>query len=154
MFTYSAFSALKIGQRVKIKCEPVDGNTLNALEISYKEPKDQLEMEGKIQSLDAKNNVIGLLNQTFSIPPGIPVKNEHRENTELSKLAVGDMAKLIGHRSTDGEFIPVKLKTWKPIGVENDELQGNIESISSDEQILKLMNYNIIVNEATEYKGF
>lgn len=148
------FNNLKMGQRVKVKGKPAEGNNFSALEISIKPGDDEAALEGKIQSLDAEKNTVRLMNRDFALTNGVEIKNVQRQAITLKNLKMGDIIKLKGPYAEPNGFTPSKAKMQEPKGFNIEELQGKIDKIDPEKNALEILGFTVLVNDKTEIEGF
>jgi hypothetical protein len=148
------FNNLKVGQRVKVKGKPAEGNSFSALEISIKPGDEESALEGKIQSLDPEKNVLRLMNRDFVLNGSVEIKNVQRQAITLKNLKAGDIVKLKGPYSAANGFAPVKAKMQEPKGFNIEELQGHINKIDAAAKTLDVLGFAVAVNDKTEIEGF
>jgi len=148
------FNNLKVGQRVKVKGKPVEGNSFSALEVSIKPGDEDCALEGKIQSLDPAKNSLRLLNRDFMVNGGVDIRNVQRQPIALQNLKAGDIVKLKGPYSESKGFAPVKVKMQESKGFNIEELQGKINQIDAGAKTLDVLGFTIVVNDKTEIEGF
>ncbi|MCG3119076.1 MAG: hypothetical protein ALAOOOJD_01404 [bacterium] len=148
------FNNLKVGQRVKVKGKPADGNNFSALEVSIKPGDEECALEGKIQSLEVEKNSMRLMNRDFVLNGSVEIKNVQRQPITLKNLKAGDLVKLKGPFSEATGFAPVKVKMQESKGFNIEELQGGITKIDAATKTLEVLGFTIIVNDKTEIEGF
>lgn len=148
------FNNLKVGQRLKVKGKPAEGNNFAALGISIKAGDDECTLEGKIQSLDAASNSLRLLNRDFKLNGGVEIKNVQRQPITLQNLKAGDFVKMKGPYAQTSGFAPVKIKAQEPKGFNVEELQGKIDKIDAAGKTLEVLGFTVSVSDKTEIEGF
>jgi len=148
------FDNLKMGQRVKVKGKPAEGNNFSALEISIKPGDEEAALEGKIQSLDPEKNTLRLMNRDFALNGSVEIKNVQRQPIALKNLKPGDIVKLKGPYSASSGFTPAKVKMQESKGFNIEELQGGINKIDSAQKTLDILGFTVMVNDKTEIAGF
>jgi len=148
------FNSLKVGQRVKVKGKPAEGDNFSALEVSIKPGDDEAALEGKIQSLDLGKNTLRLMNRDFALNGSVEIKNVQRQPITLKNLKAGDIVKLKGSYSAAKGFSPVKAKMQEPKGFNIEELQGKIDKIDPEKKNLGLLGFTVMINDKTEIEGF
>lgn len=148
------FNNLKVGQRVKVKGKPAEGNGFTALGINIKAGDDECALEGKIQSLNPAGNALRLLNRDFMVNGGVEIRNVQRQPITLQNLKVGDIVKLKGPYSEAQGFAPAKVKIQEPKGFNIEELQGKIDQIDTAGKTLEVLGFTVVVNDKTEIEGF
>lgn len=148
------FSNLKVGQRIKVKGKPAEGNGFAALAISIRAGDDECTLEGKIQSLDAAANSLRLMNRDFKLNGGVEIKSVQRQAVTLQNLKVGDIVKLKGPYAEASGFAPVKVKAQEPKGFNIEELQGKIDKIDAADKTLMVLGFTVMVGDKTEIEGF
>lgn len=148
------FNNLKVGQRLKVKGKPAEGNNFAALGIGIKAGDDECTLEGKIQSLDAASNTLRLMNRDFKLNGGVEIRNVQRQPITLQNLKVGDIVKLKGSFAPANGFAPVKVKAQEPKGFNIEELQGKIDNIDAAGKTLEVLGFTVTVSDKTEIEGF
>lgn len=154
MDTIVGFNDLQVGQRVKIKGKPGEGGAFVAYAIDIKEPKDQAEIEGFIQSIDHPKNTLRICNREYALPDGLSVKNLQHLGAGLKSLKAGDLVKLKGTYSASKGFLPEKIAMKQNMGFNVQELQGFVDKIDRDKKILEVLGFTVLVSEKTEIEGF
>jgi len=147
------FNNLKVGQRIKVKGKPAEGNDFAALGISIKAGDDECALEGRIQQVDAAAGLLRLLNRDFKLNGGVEIRNVQRQPIALPNLKVGDIVKLKGPYAANG-FAPVKVKVQEPKGFNIEELQGKIDKMDAAGKTLEVLGFTVMVSDKTEIEGF
>lgn len=147
------FNDLKIGQRVKVKGQAGEDGKFKALGVIVKPEEDDVSLEGKLQGLDAARYAIRVMHREFNVERGALIKNLARQDVGLEQLKVGDMIKVKGRFSPAGGFVPVKIKVQQPKGFAIDELQGTINKIDREAQMIDVIGFAVALNEKTEIDG-
>ncbi len=147
------FNELKIGQRVKVKGQAADGGKFTALEIVVKPEEDGVSFEGKLQGVDAERNALRIMHRDFTVSNGALIKNLARQDVGLQDLKPDDVIKVKGKYSPASGFEPVKIKVQEPKGFAIDELQGAIEKIDRETNMIGIIGFAITLNEKTEIDG-
>jgi len=145
---------LKVGQRVKVKGKPEEGNRFVALEVSQKVPKDQAEIEGVLQAIDAAHNSVRILNREFTLPGDLNIQDLQQQRIALGELKSGELVKLKGKYSPSTGLAAEKLKMKETMGFMVEELQGIIDKIDSTEKTLSVVGFTVVVNDKTIIEGF
>jgi len=145
---------LKVGQRVKVKGKPGEGNKFVALEISQKAPKDQAEIEGVLQAIDPGNNSVRILNHEFCLPADLNIQDLQRNSITLGDLKSGELVKLKGKYSQADGLASEKLKMKETMGFMVEELQGTIDKIDPAGKRLDVVGFTVVVNDKTVIEGF
>ena len=148
------FEAIKVGQRVKVKGEPQTDGPITATEVSYKSPKNQTEIEGKVQFVDPGSRKIRILNRTYTLPEDVAVKNLQRATAGLEDIREGMRVKMTGNYSASSGFTALRIKMIESIGIEPQEIQGFVDDLDAVDQRLHVSGFTIMLDDHTEVKGF
>ncbi len=146
------FNELKIGQRVKVKGQAAEGKFM-ALAIVVKSDEEDVSLEGKLQGVEAERNIIRVMHRDFTVSGNALIKNLARQDVGLKDLKVGDVIKVKGKFTPATGFVPVKIKVQEPKGFAIDELQGPINKIDRDTNLVEVVGIAIALNEKTEIDG-
>lgn len=147
------FNELKIGQRVKVKGQALEGGKFTALEIVVKPDEEDVSFEGKLQSVELQTRTMRVMQRDFSVQSGVLIKNLARQDVGLDGLKVGDVIKVKGNYSPVRGFVPLKIKVQEPRGFAIDELQGAINKIDREANTIEVTGVAIALNEKTEIDG-
>ncbi len=154
MSQFIGFDCLKVGQRVKVKGNPLENGTFMAGEISIKNYADQAKIEGALQRLDHQKNTLRIFNRDFALPSDIQVKGLQHNLIDLKELKAGDAVKLKGTYSASNGLMPEKIILKETMGFNVDELHGAIDRIDRTQKTLDVTGFTVVVNEKTTIEGF
>ena len=138
------FSALRIGQTVKVKGSVGPGGAFEAKKIELQ--MTEYKLEGQIQAIDANSlTVIGVRNLA-----GFDSKVEETDGTPIDffTLRPGQMVKIKGNVRPDGRFEATKIKLRKPSG--GVVMEGAVEMIDNAKNTLTVMGATVYVETGTD----
>jgi hypothetical protein len=144
-----SLAAYRVGQRVKIKGNRIDGRSFRATKIR---PNDDgvgwEELEGHIEWVDVPTGTFGLLGCTVSVDA-----NQRASSTwqlaSRGDLMPGGVAK-VGGRFRDGRFAPTRLVFKGPQAATVEEIQGPIKAIDIDAASLEVAGFTVRVDTETK----
>jgi hypothetical protein len=147
------FNELKIGQRVKVKGQAIEGGNFTALAVVAKPEEEDVSLEGKLQGVDVQRNTLRIMHRDFAVGGNALIKNLARQDVGLQDLKTGDVIKVKGKYAPASGFVPLKIKVQEPKGFAIDELQGAINKIDREANTIEVIGLTIALNEKTEIDG-
>jgi hypothetical protein len=147
------FHDLAEGHRVKVKGKLAEARNFAALQIGLKSPDNRASIEGEIQQIDRQKYTLRVLNHQIGVPDDVLVKDAEHNRIAFQNLRIGDVVKIKGLYTAAEGLVPMKIKVQETMGFHIDELQGPIDQIDYGKGALRLIGFNVLLNERTTIEG-